>query len=207
MKTVTVKTSRAEDLHRPALWGAISAYENPYVVRHFAEKHEASVAEAETLFQEMKRFLYLGYVLGMPCSPSKAVDEMWHEFITHTTAYMDFCGDYFGEYIDHFPSDQPELTVYTLTRDAALEIFGPLDERCWPIPMPLRADKCSCSNKGCSCNCSNNARPTRRWRLVRVNDMARRSDQEAVLAESFGSTFPLEPFHRAFALDVAEGMT
>lgn len=201
----TAKTSRAGDLHQPALWDAVSAYENPYVVRHFAEKHNASVIDAEELFREMKRFLYLGYVLGMPCSPSKAVDEMWHEFITHTAAYMDFCGDHFGEYIDHFPSDQPELTVYTLTRDAALEIFGPLDERCWPIPTPLRIGNCSCSNKGCSCN-GTNARPVCRWRLVRVNDTVRPSDQEAVLAGSFRSADPLEPFHRVFALDIAEGM-
>lgn len=203
----TAKIGRARDLHQPALWDAVSAYENSYVVRHFAEKHDVSVTDAEELFREMKRFLYLGYVLGMPCSPSKAVDEMWHEFINHTAAYRDFCGDHFGEYIDHFPSDQPELTVYTLTRDAALEIFGPLDEGCWPIPTPLQAGNCSCSNKGCSCNCSNNVRPTRRWKLVRVDDMARPSDQQAVLAGSFGSAFPLEPFHRAFSLDVAEGMT
>lgn len=32
------------------------------------------------------------------------IDEMWHEFILFTQDYMDFCQQYFGEYLHHLPN-------------------------------------------------------------------------------------------------------
>lgn len=36
--------------------------------------------------------------------PSRAVDELWHEFILSTRAYHDFCRRAFGYYLHHIPA-------------------------------------------------------------------------------------------------------
>jgi hypothetical protein len=39
----------------------------------------------------------------------KAIDQMWHVFLLYTKDYMDFCNEYFGEYIHHLPDIVPGL--------------------------------------------------------------------------------------------------
>ncbi len=33
--------------------------------------------------------------------PLQILDKMWHVFILHTRAYMEFCQQYFDEYVHH----------------------------------------------------------------------------------------------------------
>ncbi|MBI3671503.1 hypothetical protein HY249_01775 [Candidatus Azambacteria bacterium] len=105
----------------------------------------------------MKRFLFVSIVSGDICSPSRIIDEIWHEFILHTTHYRNFCDKNNGSFIDHTPSDIPEIEGYIRTKALAESIFGQLDEFCWPEPKDAsQIGKCTCTNKGCTCNCSNN---------------------------------------------------
>lgn len=136
------------------LWDAIKAYQYPDLCRRFAAKKEITIESAKRLFEGMKEFLYISIISEEPCSPSHMVDEMWHEFITYTRDYRDFCNVYNKGHIDHIPSDEPALEGYIRTRATAKIVFNELDLLCWPEPSEAAlAGKCTCSNKGCSCNC------------------------------------------------------
>lgn len=52
-----------------------------------------------------KRFLFVGriYKNSFPLVPHTSVDEIWHQHILCTRAYMAFCDSYFGEYFHHEP--------------------------------------------------------------------------------------------------------
>lgn len=142
--------------HNLELWVAVQAYHYEGLCRRFSEKHKMPVGAARAVFEEMKRFLYISMITGEPCSPSRIVDEMWHEFILHTADYRAFCDKYNGGFIDHSPSDVPEIVGYVRTKAVAEEIFGELDPTCWPMSAKAAAalGTCTCSNKGCTCNCS-----------------------------------------------------
>ncbi len=143
-------------MHSSALWSEMSTHKDDAICARFADKHGLSLEKAQVVFEETKRFLYVAIVSQQPCSPSKIVDEMWHEMIMHTAKYRDFCADFNGDFIDHTPSDTPELEGYIRTKKSAESMFGPLDDHCWPEPSAKVAGKCTCSNSGCSCNCSGN---------------------------------------------------
>ena len=92
------------------------AYNHPGVRRKLIELYELSPVEAEDLFLELKRWLWLLAVseheeltgarpplLGI--TPSlKMLDEAWHVFILFTRDYSDFCAHHFGRYIHHQPT-------------------------------------------------------------------------------------------------------
>lgn len=134
------------------LWARMNAYQDDGLCARFAEKHDMTLERAQVIFQETKRFLFIAIVSQVPCSPSRIVDEMWHEFIVHTAKYRFFCEDFNGEFIDHTPSDVPEVDGYVQTKALATSFFGDeLDDTAWPDPSAQIAGKCTCSNKGCTC--------------------------------------------------------
>jgi hypothetical protein len=51
---------------------------------------------------------------GLLAMPSKAVDQLWHEFILHTRDYQDFCRQAYGRTLHH----SPEESMNTTTREA-----------------------------------------------------------------------------------------
>jgi hypothetical protein len=86
---------------------------------------------------------------------------MWHTFIVHTAHYRAFCQEFNGSFIDHTPSDKPEIEGYMRTRQFIESIFGELDDGLWPDPsLKVAGTRMTaageCSNQGCTCNCSNN---------------------------------------------------
>jgi hypothetical protein len=95
------RTPRLED---------VLAYRNPEVVARFLEQYPIDRADAEDIFTEMKRWLWLmmrdregGRWLSVTHSMF-AIDEMWHAFLMYTADYTAFSFDFFGEYVHHFPS-------------------------------------------------------------------------------------------------------
>lgn len=157
-----VRAAVTASLHNPELWQRMEAYVNEGVCKRFAEEQNKSIEDARRVFLEMKRFLYISIMCQQPCSPSKVVDAMWHTFIVYTASYRAFCQGFNGSFIDHSPSDKPELEGYARTRQFAESIFGTLDANAWPDPSSklagacITAADCTCTNQGCSCNCSNN---------------------------------------------------
>lgn len=88
-------------------------YRNDDIVHRFIETWEMPFEEAEDIFLEMKRWLYLSAYVAerggkdsdLAISQSlKLVDEMWHTFVLFTRDYQAFCDQYFGFYIHHSPT-------------------------------------------------------------------------------------------------------
>lgn len=94
----------------PSLEDIIS-YSNGDVVDKFLETYHLPPDEAEDVFKEMLKWLWLGSAAKEDGFDKLVVhedlfilDEMWHTFILFTRDYTDFCERYFGYYLHHTPS-------------------------------------------------------------------------------------------------------
>ncbi|MEM1321237.1 MAG: hypothetical protein AAGG75_13360 [Bacteroidota bacterium] len=115
---------------------AILKYQNQAVIQRFITHHPEAAADAELIFDDLKRFLWLNVKLGeegqrgqpVPdLSFSKSmtiIDEMWHEFILLTEYYAQFCQDWLGQFVHH-PTPMPRFEAHrqTQTEEACMEIF------------------------------------------------------------------------------------
>lgn len=52
---------------------------------------------------EYKKFVYLGVISGFRVTPSKVIDQVWHEHILFTSGYRKFCKDVIQYEFDHHP--------------------------------------------------------------------------------------------------------
>jgi hypothetical protein len=88
-------------------------YQNEAIVRRFLRRYKISIEDANDLFRETKRWLWLcaNTPDGVELKINDAlymIDEMWHEFIVFTKDYSDFCTSRLGKYIHHIPVTQEE---------------------------------------------------------------------------------------------------
>ena len=102
------------------------------VVHRFRETWDVSLEEAEELFGEMKKWIWLsahqseqaGRVRLAISQSTKLIDEMWHTFILFTKDYHQFCDQYFGTYIHHIPTPKAvydeAITRYEHDPDAVI---------------------------------------------------------------------------------------
>lgn len=91
-------------------------YQNENIPHRFKKFYNVTDEEADEIFTETKRWLWLcgvnyelrrlgkidftlGIINGLP-----VIDEMWHNFVLHTEAYKDFCEEYVGGFIEHVPT-------------------------------------------------------------------------------------------------------
>ncbi|MGE0549809.1 MAG: hypothetical protein AB7O24_28385 [Kofleriaceae bacterium] len=87
-------------------------YRNPAVIDKFLESYAMPRRDADALFTELKRWLWLNARAHViPGSPNiyviadmTAIDEMWHTFLLFTKDYQDFCDRYFGHFVHHVPN-------------------------------------------------------------------------------------------------------
>ena len=98
----------------------VLAYNNQHIPHKFLESWDIPLAEAEDLFNETKKWLWLQATAfaerdagGNPpelfVDDSLAfLDEMWHCFILFTKPYHSFCEQYLGTYIHHAPTTKEE---------------------------------------------------------------------------------------------------
>jgi hypothetical protein len=87
-------------------------YENREVVLRFSKEKRISFDDAEDIFQETKRWLWLcasspGESVNM-VGEAFVIDEMWHTFLLFTRDYADFCEKHFREFIHHVPKPSSE---------------------------------------------------------------------------------------------------
>lgn len=99
---------------------SVLSYRNDAVVLRFVETWAVSRSEADELFQETMKWLWLSAkmveaqargenALGLAITPStKLIDEMWHTFILFTRDYCEFCERFFKDYLHHCPTPQDE---------------------------------------------------------------------------------------------------
>lgn len=116
--------------------GDVLAYQNPDVVARLQRKLELSLDQAQALFDDVKRFLYLTSTQPGKWSPTQIIDDGWHEFILFTEDYGNFCHRYVGHFIHHHPrrlgdaSNYPAMIRNTVA--AAYLLFGDLSPN-WNI--------------------------------------------------------------------------
>jgi len=105
--------------------------------------------EARIAWAELQRFLFVCGQADESLSPSKRIDEVWHEAILHTRDYASLCIALCGHFIHHIPMDKPDRKAYLRTLASLKKYFGPLDEKYWPSKHLVLA---SCGGKcGSSC--------------------------------------------------------
>jgi hypothetical protein len=136
---------------------AVLAYKNSDVVSRFAEDFHISTRDAEDIFLELKRWLWLcakrktdldagkGEAFQVPLfNEANAIDMMWHTFLLFTEDYSAFCDHYFGFFIHHNPRPMAERKEWqlkikadpvgaTIERKASLEkVYGYLYDELGP---------------------------------------------------------------------------
>lgn len=109
----------------------VLAYRHDGVVEKLRTRLSIGTDEAEILFDDTKRFLFLCGSCDEPLGPPPAIDTGWHEFILFTKDYDGFCSDKFGRFIHHQPyraSEQVRVDGSRLARTLELAegIFGGL---------------------------------------------------------------------------------
>jgi hypothetical protein len=100
---------------------SVLTYQNDDVVNRFSEDYNVSFSEAQEIFLETKRWLWLCAKQAQDIKSGKteafriplfneanAIDLMWHTFLIYTHDYAEFCQKYFGFFIHHFPTTKKE---------------------------------------------------------------------------------------------------
>ncbi|AQT81500.1 hypothetical protein B1R94_22960 [Mycolicibacterium litorale] len=116
------------------------AFEAPFVIdRLLRDRVAATVAEAEELFTEAKRYLVLCAAtpelsFGMH---SAMVDEAWHTFILFTGEYTGYGHRFFGDYLHHAPAGHgPAGTTADRDDVASFDDFRRRYEELFGQPLP-----------------------------------------------------------------------
>jgi hypothetical protein len=75
--------------------------------RKLGESSDLSIA-----FRGLDQWLRLHVAApGLLAMPSKAVDQLWHDFILHTQEYQDFCRQAYGRTLHHSPEQSMNATT------------------------------------------------------------------------------------------------
>lgn len=156
MSTATHNTSQEANFKLKAEKSAqeFIQYRNEVVIDRFSKVHHVTLQEAEEIFQELMKFLYVCAYIPASSPPSAVVDEMWHTFIIFTADYFKFCVDYVGRFLHHQPTDKPYIGNRPDMLDFAERSFGRIDDKYWyhitkTLPGTLR----TCGKNWCSENC------------------------------------------------------
>ena len=75
---------------------------------------------------EYKRFLYLGMVSDFPVTPSRVIDQVWHEHLLFSRAYREFCRDVLGREFDHNPellASDDQTGIFQSQYEATLDLY------------------------------------------------------------------------------------
>ncbi|KYF79624.1 hypothetical protein BE17_46805 [Sorangium cellulosum] len=119
MQTEPTTSSTSSARRRPDLF----AYRAPFVIsKLLMNKTVATEHEAEVLFRELARYLWLVESDRTRAYPmfSLRVDEAWHQFVLFTIEYADFCQRFFGRFLHHAPGNAP---VTHAVREATWDEF------------------------------------------------------------------------------------
>jgi hypothetical protein len=98
-----------EHLAPTHLWDEIAAKfggQNPFA-KAFADKLSRKLKWKKTFAMkalwEYKKFVYLGVISDFSITPSKVIDEVWHQHLLFSSGYRKFCKDVIHYDLDHNP--------------------------------------------------------------------------------------------------------
>jgi hypothetical protein len=104
------------ELVHPGSLEAAEAFRDQDVVARLTDQFDISTADAEEIFLETRRWVWLcaearkDRQRGLSVPPLIIdkllyfIDEGWHNWILHTRAYREFCDRHFGFFVDHNPT-------------------------------------------------------------------------------------------------------
>jgi hypothetical protein len=75
---------------------------------------------------EYRKFLYLGVVADFEVTPSRVIDQVWHEHLLFTRAYDQFCREVLGRPFEHFPelvSTGAQTSTFASQYQATLDLY------------------------------------------------------------------------------------
>lgn len=143
----------------------VMAYRFQPLISRLVEKKGIPRGEAEGLYTDMLRFLFLCGTVSKVLAPSERIDLAWHEFLLFTKEYHRFCQRMFGFFIHHNPREsgkRPPPTngesVIRNTLTFARATFGDLSAN-WEFPG-VKAFGCNyncarCSTPSTNCQTAN----------------------------------------------------
>jgi len=93
------------------------------VIEGFMNRYNVSQTEAEEIFEETKKWLWLaakseesGLSLSID-KPLLVIDEMWHNFILYTKYYQNYCLNKFNKFIHHLPTSKSTKEAHQIKMD------------------------------------------------------------------------------------------
>ena len=127
-----LKTYEFDHLVPPSLWqrvvevfGGADAATKAFADK-LARKLGWSTPFALKAVAEYRKFVYLGMVSDFPVTPSKVIDQVWHEHQLFTQGYRSFCSEILGRHFDHHPELIPadeQLASYQAQYRLTLELY------------------------------------------------------------------------------------
>lgn len=134
-------------MNKKELWLSIANYHFDHlvpthlwdeIIAKFGGQHPSAKAFADKLSRklnwqkkfaqkaiwEYKKFVYLGVISNFNVTPSKVIDQVWHEHILFSAGYRKFCTDVIHYDLDHNPELVP---VSTQTETFQSQYFNTID--------------------------------------------------------------------------------
>lgn len=112
--------------HVAAVFGGADASTKAFASK-LGRKLGWSTAFSRQAIQEYKKFVYLGVVSDFHVTPSKVIDQVWHEHLPFSRAYREFCRDVLVCDFDHHPELVPtpdQTGVFNAQYEATLALYA-----------------------------------------------------------------------------------
>jgi hypothetical protein len=100
---------------------ALDCEDESIVLEGFINRYKVDLEEAELIFNETKKWLWLAHKAAREENlnlsidkPLLVIDEMWHNFILHTKSYTNYCISKFKRFIHHQPTTDTEKQDFNL---------------------------------------------------------------------------------------------
>ena len=141
-----MNTSAAE---LTAIWTEEIILRNPLLLDKISDNPSVpDGVNSSRLLLEAIRFIYLCSESERTLTPSRLVDEAWHQFILFTRSYAEFCAQKLGRFVHHQPSNEPdnERLQYEETLQLYQRLYGRIEEEYWPRPSDTIAACGLCEN-------------------------------------------------------------
>lgn len=133
----------------------IMGYRFQPLIDRLVEKKGLKRREADDLYLDLMRFMFLCGTVRKVLAPSERIDLAWHEFLLFTKEYQRFCSRMFGFFIHHNPRESGKRplprngeSVIRNTLVAARKTFGDLSPN-WQFPG-VKSFGCNYSCARCS---------------------------------------------------------
>lgn len=113
--------------------GALAHPPQEFLIEKYCREYDCTEDEARAIFEDTKRFLVAGELLGRSLAPSLPVDNMWHGWILFTMDYHEFCTK-LGGYVHHrpIPKGNPAQPPLEPTIAVMMAAYGSVSERSFP---------------------------------------------------------------------------